>query len=230
MPEQYTYLLVNFLCIIFPLAFSFHPRFRFVSQWKYFFIPCLLTALFFLIWDAVFVRLGVWNFNPRYVCGIYLYNLPLEECLFFITIPYACVFTFYCVEKYINLAAYRGIATTVSYALIGFLITVGLLHYPQLYTSVTFLLLATFLIMLLLKRVAFLAPFFVSFLIILLPFFISNGVLTGSFIAEPVVRYNDRYNLGIRMFTIPFEDLFYGMLLLLMNISGYQYARKKNLR
>ncbi len=227
MPEQYTYLLVNLLCIAFPLAFSFHPRFRFVTEWRYFFIPCLLTAIFFLAWDALFVHLGVWSFNPRYVCGIYLYNLPLEECLFFISIPYACVFTFYCVDTYINLSTYRGMATTISCALIGFLVTVGLLHYPQLYTLVTFLLLAAFLIVLLLKRVSFLASFYLSFLIILLPFFISNSILTGSFIAEPVVRYNDHYNLGIRMFTIPVEDTFYGMLLLLMNISGYQYYRKK---
>jgi lycopene cyclase domain-containing protein len=51
--------------------------------------------------------------------------------------------------------------------------------------------------------------FYIAFVIILIPFFIVNGILTGSFIAEPVVWYNNSENLGIRLFTIPIEDIGY---------------------
>ncbi|MDO7698288.1 MAG: lycopene cyclase domain-containing protein [Schleiferiaceae bacterium] len=55
----------------------------------------------------------------------------------------------------------------------------------------------------------------------LIPFFITNGVLTGSFIADEVVWYNDAENLGIRLFTIPIEDVSYAFSLLLFNLLIY---------
>jgi len=228
MPEKYTYLLVDFFCIIFPFVFSFYPKINFYKQWKYFVIPCLSTALFFIVWDIIFVEKGVWSFNPKYVLGFYLFSLPLEEYLFFICIPYASVFTYYCIRLFFRKIWNQQLAIVISVLLILFLLLAGVTHLAQLYTSVTFLLLAVFLSVLAVRKATFLPPFYVTFLIILIPFFISNGILTGSFIAGPVVRYNNAYNLQIRMFTIPFEDTFYGMLLLLMNVTGFEYLKKRD--
>jgi lycopene cyclase domain-containing protein len=52
----------------------------------------------------------------------------------------------------------------------------------------------------------------------LIPFFIVNGILTGSFIENEVVWYNDFENLGIRLFTIPIEDTVYAFTLILLNL------------
>jgi lycopene cyclase domain-containing protein len=93
---------------------------------------------------------------------------------------------------------------------------------------VTFWLLAAFLLLnLFYWRSTFMGRFYVAYLVAVIPFFMVNGVLTGSFIEEQVVWYNNKENLGVRMFTIPFEDLFYGMLLILMNVTIYEKLKAR---
>ncbi len=54
--------------------------------------------------------------------------------------------------------------------------------------------------------------------ILLIPFIMVNGILTGSWIAAPIVSYNPAENIGIRLLTIPVEDVFYGFEMILLNI------------
>lgn len=222
---MYTYLLVDLLSVLVPFLFTFHPKTKFYRQWYAFFPACLATALLFICWDCIFTKLGVWGFRPDYVTGIYLGNLPVEEILFFICIPYACVFSYYVLpdlavfsRKPGNIPVFGGGAV---------LIITGLIFYNRYYTSVTFIGLGTLLIVLQLLKAKFLMRFFICYLIMLIPFFIVNGILTGSFLGRVVVWYNDKHNLGIRILTIPFEDIFYGALLVLLNISGYELLKKK---
>jgi lycopene cyclase domain-containing protein len=111
----------------------------------------------------------------------------------------------------------------VFYALLAVvLLSIALRHLPQLYTSVTFILCAAFLFYLVWRNEPMLATFFFCYLFILVPFILSNGVLTGSFFDRTVVMYNNAHNLGIRILTIPIEDTFYGMLMLMLNVWGYE--------
>ena len=91
---KYTYLLVNLCSIAIPLAFSFEGKLQFYKKWKALFPALLIPALLFIIWDSLFTAQGVWGFNEQYLTGIKLYNLPLEEVLFFFCIPYCCVFSY----------------------------------------------------------------------------------------------------------------------------------------
>lgn len=228
MKEKYLYLAIDFFSIIFPLLFSFHPQLRFYKKWKYLWPSLLIPATLFIIWDMLFTKMGVWGFNPRYITGIYFFNLPIEEVLFFICIPYACAFTYESVtvisrRERINPKLQLLITNLLS---IGLVLT-GIFNYEKWYTCVTFVITGSFIFLVhRIFKVDFMGRFYFAFLFILIPFFVVNGVLTGTGIEEPVVWYDNSENLGIRMGTIPFEDTFYGLLLILMNIFLFEYMMK----
>ena len=220
----YTYLLLNIGTILFPLLLSFDKKVAFSGGWKALFPAIFITGAVFLIWDVAFTEMGVWGFNPKYLIGIYFLGLPLEEWLFFLTIPYACVFIYACLKGYIQKELSGNWVQPVTYGLIAVLILVGALNLPRLYTSITFLGLAAWMgLMLKGMKANYLGRFYLAWGVSLIPFFLVNGVLT----ALPVVTYNDTYNLGIRMGTIPLEDSFYLMLLLAMNIGIYEILENR---
>jgi lycopene cyclase domain-containing protein len=105
-----------------------------------------------------------------------------------------------------------------STVLILILLTVVVLNYEKAYTVFNFSLLIVVLIIALFNKSGLLNRYIFSFLFILIPFFIVNGILTGTAIPGEVVWYSDRAILGIRIFTIPIEDVGYAFSLMLMNL------------
>ena len=230
MNTHYTYLLVDLGCLLVPLLFSFHPSIRFDREWKFIALPALVVSLFFLVWDALFTAHGVWGFNPDYLLGIYVYNLPLEEILFFLCIPYACVFTYFCIHKFVPALRTKNVGI-FAILLASALILAGLLNYTHLYTLTTLVLCGAGILAARFLIPNALAVFFTAYLLVIPFFLLSNGILTGTFLAAPVVWYNNEEMMGVRMLTIPAEDIFYGMLLILMNVTGYEWMRaRQNVR
>lgn len=227
MPKaNFLYLFLDLISVLFPLAFSFYPKANFSKKWKHLWRSLLIPAVIFMAWDMIFTRLGVWGFNPKYLLGIYIYNLPIEEVLFFFCIPYACVFLYEALNRFVKKDFFESASSSITIMLIMFLFTLGLLNLQRWYTGVTFLSTAIFLSLLQWKwKAPFLGRFYFTFILVLIPFFMINGILTGSFIDEPVVWYNANEMLGFRIKTIPFEDIFYGMLLLLMNVSLFERSQ-----
>ncbi len=228
MNERYLYLALDLGSISFPFLFSFYPKANFSKEWKYLFPALFITAFIFIIWDEIFTQMGIWGFNARYLTGIYLGSLPLEEVLFFFFIPYACIFIYFSTLHLSKRDYFQNISKHITLVLIIFLIAVGLFNLDRWYTAVTFLALAIFLtIHQVWWKSPYMGRFYFAYLFVLIPFTIVNGILTGSFIDEEVVWYNNAENLGIRIGTIPFDDLFYNMLMLLMATTLFEYFKKK---
>lgn len=222
------YLLLDIGSLSIPFIFSFHPKLKFYKLWKYFFPATFIMMAIFVSWDILFTQAGFWGFNDRYLSGIYWANLPIEEWLFFVCIPYACLFTIYSFKNLLPKFSLSHKATEIVYfTLQTILIATLLYNYDRWYTAVNF----SFAIILLAlvfnyKREA-LNIFFPVFLILLIPFFIVNGYLTGSWIHEQVVWYNDAENLGIRIGTVPIEDSVYALTMLLTVFVLMEKFKKK---
>jgi len=217
---KFLYLTLDLGSFFFPFLFSFYSKADFSRQWKFVLPGILITACIFIVWDELFVRAGIWGFNEKYTTGIFLNSLPLEELLFFLCIPYACYFTYFAMKFLIRshwLDCYEKQITT---ALALVMICLSLIFMSKLYTFTTFFLLGLLLGYRLWQGMTKdISKFYLSYLVLLIPFFIVNGILTGSGIEQPVVWYNNAETIGIRLSTIPIEDFFYAMLMILLSIT-----------
>ena len=222
------YLVLNIMSFLVPFLYSFESRMKYIKRWKAVFSAILLTAVLFIIWDIVFTKIGVWSFNSRYHAGIEFFGLPLEEWLFFICIPYASLFIHFAFH-YFYPKVYLSDKTVriIYWMLMIILLPTITFHYDKWYTVINYSLSVLVLTYTVFKVPNVLNTFFITFLIILIPFSIVNGILTGSFIDEPVVSYNNAENLGIRLGTIPIEDVGYAFSMLLMSLVLIKKIEKK---
>jgi len=88
-----SYLKVLILSGSIPFILSFWPPLKFYRNFKALAFSILIVLLIFGSWDVFATYRGHWYFNPEGVLGINIINLPLEEVLFFIVIPFCCIFT-----------------------------------------------------------------------------------------------------------------------------------------
>ncbi len=222
---KYIYLLINIGVLFFPLVLSFDKKVNFFSKWKFVLPAILTTGIVFLIWDLLFVKLNVWSFNPDYIVGINLLGLPLEEILFFLTVPYACIFIYECLNAYFPKNDFQRYSLALSHLFLGVCIAMLFFGYNRWYTVINFgfLFLVLAFVEYINAKFRFMYRFYRAYLVSLVPFYIVNGFLT----AIPVVIYNNDENIGFRVGTIPFEDHFYLMSLLLMNVYLYEYFKNK---
>jgi len=225
------YLILDLAAVVIPVAFSFDKRLNFYKLYRSLTPSIIIVGFVFVVWDSFFTRMGVWGFNPDYLTGIYILNLPLEEYLFFICVPYAGIFTFHVfktlLSKFVISEKQLGVIILLPATL---LLIAGLYFYDKWYTCVTFIFSSLTLLLAWLVFRKNLSHFILSYLAILIPFFIMNGILTGTFIDGEVVWYNNEENLGVRIFTIPLEDIFYGLTLLLWNVNLTTLFERKPLK
>jgi lycopene cyclase domain-containing protein len=231
MLQPFTYLLINFFTIIICFVASFDRRVQFHRYFPAFLKAALIVGIPFIIWDILFTQQGVWWFNTSYTIGSIIGGLPLEEWLFFICIPFSCAFTYHCFTLFFNLSWANAFNNIIVFASTVVAILVALLYTDRLYTLVTALALLLSMVYLhFIARKHWIGQASLVYLVLMLGFFPVNGILTGTGLESPIVNYNTKEILNIRMLTIPVEDAVYGYTQFLWLIYFFNLFKRKNMK
>lgn len=223
---KWLYLALDSATLAGPLALSFDRRVAFYRNYRHLVPAIFAMMLVFVPWDMVFVAAGIWGFDARYVSGVSLGNLPIEEWLFFPVVSYACLFIYECLRYYVpnNPIERWHRSILLGLSLVGLLMAVT--HPRHLYTSLKVGTASlAMLVVLYLLRPNYLARFLLTYLISWVPFLLMNGILTGAFIDGQVVWYSPAQILGLRIGTIPVEDAYYSLMMLLLTTGTYEALR-----
>ena len=224
---KWAYSSIHLFAFIPVFLLSFDTRVRYYSYWRNLFPAIGIMAVLFIIWDAYFGLLGVWGFNDVYITGRRWLGLPWEEWMFFVTVPFASFFIYACLNVYFPIDPLKAHDKWISLGLVAVLLLAALWNLDRLYTASTFILTGGFLLYhYIYIPNTYRTLFFRAYIVILIPFLLCNGVLTGMVTQSPIVVYNPQEFMGLRITTIPLEDSAYGFLLLLGVVSFYEFFKK----
>ena len=225
----YTYSAILFFTVIICFIASYDKRIYFNRHFGEFLKSAIIVAIPFIAWDIWFTAKGVWWFNTDYTLGIVLAGLPIEEWLFFICIPFSCVFTYFCFDKFFRLGWLSGFNNLIVFISVVICSVMALLHYDKIYTLITAIATLTTLIYLhFIVRAEWIGKASLVFTVLMLGFLPVNGVLTGTGLESPIVNYNPRDFLGVRILTIPIEDAVYGYTQFLLVLYFFKLFKKRN--
>ncbi len=221
------YFIIHLIVILPVFMLSFEKKVHFISNYKHLFKGTLIVGGGFIVWDSLKTFTNVWTFNENYIVDIFIGNLPLEEYMFFVTVPIACVFIHQCILSY-NLFKTGQNDDLLINSLISILLFFGVFFWTLLYTSTVCLITASVLCFhYVYGDVNVRIKTYHTYLFSLVPFVLINGILTGGFTNAPIISYNEGEFLKIRLVSIPMEDAIYLFPLLLGHISFYEQQRRR---
>lgn len=214
-----TYVAITLLVLAGPFALSFDKRVAYYKSWKPLVCALVPVSALYIIWDVLVTERGHWAFSPQYSGKITILGLPLGEWFFFIVVPYACIFIYEVVRAYFPGHTFRAgeKKTPLLVQAAGWGGAVLFLLLAWLFRTQEYTVLAMLSVSVWLAAVMALQPRLLReihtlwfFLLSIIAFLLINGILTGL----PIVTYNPEVIWGIRIITIPLEDLFYNISLL----------------
>ena len=230
MLQSSTYLLVNFFMVIICFSASFNKKIQFYKHFGTFLLSSTIVAVPFIVCDIWFTDMDVWRFNTDYTIGVIIAGLPIEEWLFFYSIPFAFVFTYYGLDRFFDLSWTHVFNNVIVFVTTIVCVVTVLLYYDRLYTfTAAVITLVTMAYLHFIAKKEWIGQAFFVFVILMIGFFAVNGLLTVTGTGASMVNYNREHLLDIRMFNIPVEAVVYGFSQFMLNIYFFDLLKKKNL-
>jgi lycopene cyclase domain-containing protein len=204
---RHTYSLIAVAVLVGPLAFSFEPNVHLWTHWPAMFAALALTGALYLFWGVLVVQRGDWVFNPKFTGRFRLFGLPAGEYLLFLATPYACLFLFEVMRNYTADRRWFIVDSAILFLPILALVGTAAVFWRRRYTFLALLSSAAFLAVLAMAfpQLAGQSRFWIWFALCFAAFLVVGGAAT----ALPVIGYNPRAILGLRVGPIPIENFFY---------------------
>ncbi len=180
--REQLYLMLIGITVLFPFFLSFDKKVAYFKKWKYLFPGIFIVGLVFIIWDIHFTSIGIWGFNPKYYMSAYKWlGLPLGEWLFFVVVPFSCVFIYECLKCYFPKMPFLVNNKWVDWICLLGLISYSICFYGNHYSSGNALICCAAILWISERSPA---PWSMpAFIISCVPFLLIDGALTGSFTA-----------------------------------------------
>lgn len=218
------YLIYNLIVFSGPFVLSFDRKVNFVQYWRFAFPAIAIPLVPYIFWDAL-VTNRHWWFNENYTLDARFLNLPIGEWLFFIAVPYACLFIWEVLGAYFKNPQIPALSRLHTAMLVGIPAGIWFWVDGKEYTALVLIALG---LVGFLERALQTGIFSQSrtwrFLAIVSGLtLVFNGYLT----ARPVVMYDPAFQLDFRIFTIPVEDFGYGISLVLFNVLLFEFFKQK---
>lgn len=218
------YLLLNIIIISIPLILTFAPKVYYYRKILHLLFSITVVSGLFVVWDILASARGDWTFNKTYIGGFSILGLPYEELLFFITVPYSCLFLYETFRTYIKEGSCPY--SKYFYGILVFLCVLGAIVFIDKAYTVTVLLISALIFVnaiFCFKQIFTSKIYWIYILVCTSLFALFNHFLTSM----PVVMYSPNAITGLRIGTIPIEDFIYNFSLLSLYLIFYLFAEEK---
>ncbi|NTU73510.1 lycopene cyclase domain-containing protein [Candidatus Roizmanbacteria bacterium] len=99
--HHFEYLVLLLLCYGFPFVFGLiHRKLLKDEKLSLLNLTVIVASIPFILWDMLAVTRGHWWFNSNFITGWKVGYLPIEEVLFFLLIPQACLFIWVALHRF----------------------------------------------------------------------------------------------------------------------------------
>lgn len=217
---SFAYYLFNAVIFVPVAVLSLITRVRLFGEWKNLLRAYAYVSLPFIIWDIWAASKGHWLFSQTYITSVRILGLPIEELLFFVTVPFAMMFVWRTlIDKFKQplVVQYSPLVKKVIIGLIVGLLVCAVFVTQRAYTFCALVAAAaTFLNLLQTKYYTDKRFWYFQGLLLVL-FVVSNTLLT----ALPVILYGPQAIVGFRIGTIPIEDFLFNFALITLFLTVF---------
>jgi lycopene cyclase domain-containing protein len=221
---NYTYLLVDLGLLLFSVLVFSNKHLNFTGQSKFIILAVLINVFTFSVPTEFLTQLKVIVFNPPYLSGMTLWELPAEELLLSMLLPLCGLAVYLFLNQRFPDNSREKYSLALSNIMLGICIAMLYFGYQKLYTLFTFSILLVFLLYIeYVNKIRFMYKFYRAFLISLVLFYLVYGILTS----VPVIQYTAEETLNFNLAQIPFESHFYFMSMLLLSIYLFELFKSR---